>query len=369
MRVALVITELHPGGAETCLVNLACYLHARGHEVKVWQLWPAPPADRCQLTQQLDRAGISWRSGGARRAWHFLPAIRWLRGELRGFKPDVVQAFLFHANVAAALALGDPHCRLFGGARVSQPEGWRQWCQRWASRRMERVVCVSHSVANHLQHRERIAGEKLSVIPNGISLPDVHRLPPADWSQLGLPPGARVLLFVGRLSAQKGVLPFLHHAAERLLGGLPEHHVVLMGRGEQERALRQWCRTSPVGQRVHLVGWQAAPLAWMHTAELLFLPARYEGMPNVVLEAMSVGCPVASFDVDGVRELLGESHVTSQQLAPPGEWSALAAVITQLAQDPQTRSACGTANRRRVEQHFQLEPQLAKYEQLYLSPR
>lgn len=386
MRIALVITELHPGGAEKCCVSLACYLRDRGHEVAVWQLWPEPPPDRCQLTALLDQHGIAWHSGNARLARHFIQATRWLRRELIAFEPDVTQSFMFHANLAAALVhrLSPSRLpgRLYGGVRVAQPEGWRQKLQRWAAGQMDKIVCVSHSVAEHCRIQEGIAVDKLLVIPNGIDLTatpienppsenlSTENLPTQNrscWSQLGLPKQSRVLLFVGRLTAQKGIVEFMARLAPELLKRLPNHHLVLMGDGEQAAELRHLADQSAAAARVHLVGWQPQPMQWMRAAELLILPTRYEGMPNVILEAMAVGRPVVSFDVDGVRELLGDEAMATAQIVPPRDWSAFGAAIIDLADDQALQLRCGQANMLRVRRHFDLNDQLARYEQLYQS--
>ncbi len=381
MRIALVITELHPGGAEKCCVNLACYLQARGHQVGVWQLWPAPPPDRRQLTAQLDQHGIAWRSGNARSATHFVRATRWLRRELIAFQPDATQSFLFHANLSAALVHGLSPSRLpgrlYGGARVVQPERWRQKLQYWAAGRMDKLVCVSPSVAEHCRLQEGIAVDKLLVIPNGLDLsasltenPSTEN-PSAQnrvcWSAFGLPRQARVLLFVGRLTAQKGIVEFMSRTAPELLAQLPNHHLVLMGDGEQAAELRRLIGLSAAAARIHLVGWQPQPMQWMQAAELLFLPTRYEGMPNVILEAMGVAKPVVSFDVDGVRELLGDEATATAQIVPPRDWPAFGAAIVELANDQALQVSCGQANMLRVRRHFDLNDQLARYEQLYQS--
>ncbi len=368
MRIALVITEIYPGGAEKCFVNLACHLQQHGHEVRVWQLWPAPPPQKSQLVQQLDNHGIAWSSGHAVKPWQFLSTTRWLKRELTEFRPDIVQAFLFHANLASALATRKLDCRLFGGARVAQPERWRQRLQGWSAKHMEKLICVSQSVANHVVQFEKISGDKLSVIPNGIELIDLESPIRVQWSNLGVPLGAPVLLFVGRLTDQKGIVRFVSQSAPRVLQQLPNHHLVLMGEGDRGHVLHKLCQMSPVAERLHLVGWQAEALQWMRLAESIVLPAKYEGMPNVILEAMSVGKPVASFEVDGLRELLGDSSTARSQMAEPQDFERLESLILTLAGDDDLRTACGADNRGRVQQHFQLADQLAKYEQLYLAP-
>ncbi len=364
MRIALVITELEPGGAERCLVQLACYLTRQGHTVGVFALGAAP--SRPQLLEQLRQLDIACHFGGAQRVWQFLRIASWLRRQLSIFTPDVVQSMLFHANVVAALAV-PPSARLVGGVRVRQPQRWRWWLQRWAARRMHQVVCVSQQVAAHCQRQEQIPENKLVVIPNGIHLRAVEAAVSADdWVRFGIPPEAPVLLFVGRLDPQKGIETLLGQADE-LLHTLPHHHLVIVGDGPLAASLARRHATLRSAARVHLVGWQPQPEAWMRRCQVLLLPARYEGMPNVILEAMAVCKPVVVYDVDGVRELLGSGPTADAQIVHPEDLPAFFRAVRRFANAGELREECGQANRLRVELEFPLEQQLAKYLSLYAS--
>ncbi len=360
MRIALTITELHPGGAETCLVNLAGYLQGRGHQVQVWQLWPDPPSDKRSLTDQLDRWGIEWSSGGAIHARNFPRAAMWLRSELRAFQPDVVQAFLFHANLATAYAVGGLGAAFFGGVRVRQPQRIRWWLQRQASRRMHKLICVSHMVAEHCREVEGIPPGLIEVIPNGIDIRQEFR--EVSWGQLQLPRENPVILFVGRLDEQKGIEEFLQRA-DRLLVALPTHQIVLMGDGPLKTRLRHIKDQLSNSDRVHLVGWHPRAIDWMRIAQMLVLPAKYEGMPNVILEAMLAGIPAVTFNVDGVEELLNKSR---EQVVQPGNYDALMAAIVRLGTDAELREQCAQSNLNRVRQEFDLDLQLSHYEALYI---
>lgn len=366
MRIGLIITELHPGGAEKCFVQLAIYLKSLGHEVQVWQLWPEPPLGKRQLTDQLDQHQITWKSGGAVRPWHFLSTARWLSHELQTFKPDIVQSFLFHGNLAAAIASRRSPWKLFGGARVRQPERYRQLLQRWSSKAMHRLICVSQGVLEHCRDREGIPSEKLAVIANGISLKESPT--PIDIANFGVPADRPILLFVGRLDPQKGVDGLLQNA-DSILERLPDHQLVFVGEGPLQKQLLSQKSELIHAARVHFVGWHPAPLAWMHRCETLLLPARYEGMPNVVLEAMSVGKPVVVFDVEGVRELLGEPlgevQTANPQVVAVGNFSKFVAAVIGLAEDDLLREKCGRDNRERIKRNFELEQQLGKYLAFY----
>ncbi len=367
MRIALVITELDPGGAEKCLTQLACYLADQGHDVRVFAIGPPPILSQDHFVRELEAhkvpVGFGIGPGSTRTTWAFPKVVRWLKSELRRFAPDVVQSMLFHGNLLTALAADRKKSKLFGGVRVRQPERWRWWLERWASRRMLKLVCVSDDVAGHSEKVERIAPEKLVTIPNGIDLQLVDWVINASkdwqWTKFGLPEDARVLLFAGRLHPQKGIEELVTRAKD-LLATLPQHHLVVMGSGPLECRLRELAT-----ERVHIVGWQSSVLAWMHRAEVLLLPASYEGMPNVLLEAMAVRLPFVAFDVDGVRQLLGESPFAANQVASSGDFEQFITLVRGMIVDPKLRVECAAANYARIEGHFQLKNQLAAYAAMY----
>jgi glycosyltransferase involved in cell wall biosynthesis len=367
MRIALVITELDPGGAEKCLTQLACYLSDHGHAVRVFAIGPPPESGQDQFLQTLETHKIPVAFGigpGRKRSSRSFPGVvRWLRNELRQFKPEVVQSMLFHGNLLTALAADRIHSQVFGGVRVRQPERIRWWLERWASSRMLKLVCVSEDVRQHCEQFEGIRSDKLVTIPNGIDLQAVTQVASANiewkWAKFGVPEDARVILFVGRLHPQKGIEELVARSAD-LLSTFPEHHLVVIGTGPLESRLREL-----PAARVHILGWQANVLAFMQRAEVLVLPACYEGMPNVLLEAMAVRLPFVAYDIDGVRQLLGDSAFTLNQIAEPGDFDQLVALTHQLILDPQLRADCAASNYNRVESHFQLKDQLAAYADLY----
>ncbi|MGN6544385.1 MAG: glycosyltransferase family 4 protein [Aureliella sp.] len=368
MRIALVITELDPGGAERCLTELAIYLAQRGHHIRVLALGPLPSAPYDDLVRRLTGAGIEVRSGNARGASSFWRITSWLRSQLDAFQPDLVQAMLWHANVVSAVALRGRATILIGGMRVSEPRRWRWPIERWAARRMTRMVCVSEDVRRHALEKERLPTDKLVVIPNGVPLEQTAASEPRDWSQLGVNNAEHVLLFVGRLEPQKGVLPLAEHAAE-LLAGLDGWSLVFIGRGSLQGQIEAALKTQPTtAQSVKLVGWQNRASSWMASSDVVLLPAQYEGMPNVLLEAMAAGKPLVAFSVDGVKQLLEADYaneLADAQLAPPGDWPAFIKRVRELAANSDLRATCSRANRAQVAKHFRLAEQRAKYATLY----
>jgi glycosyltransferase involved in cell wall biosynthesis len=169
-------------------------------------------------------------------------------------------------------------------------------------------------------------------------------------------------LFVGRFELQKGVDVLMEHA-EEILTRLPEHRLVLIGDGPLRSDWLAFRDQSKVGSRIDLLGQRDDVLDWMRCSELLLLPARYEGMPNVVLEAMSVGLPVAVTRVEGIESVLGEH--ASLQTAPRDSWEDWLELVVRLASQPELRATLGHANQERATAEFSLVRQLAKYESLF----
>ena len=370
MRVDLLITEIETGGAERCCVELAIYLARRGVQVRVISVGPAPLG-----SGEGDARGLLWRrlqgvaselGGGvgrgelevhflnASKPWHWFRAKRGLERLLSERRPEVAQGFLWHANVLGGVVYGGAGVNWVAGVRVVEPRRWRAWFGRYWHRPARCVVCVSEEVAAWSARAEGVTLEKLLVIPNGIELPEWEK----DW---GVGGGGR-LIFVGRLEVQKGV-DLLLREVERILGALPGYRLELVGDGSWRGAWERWREGSEYGDRVEIMGKRGDIMERMRGADLLLLPTRYEGMPNVVLEAMSVGLPVATMRVEGVSALLGEG--LGAQSVEREDWDGWVRLVIDLGLDRGTLQRLGKANRRRVAEHFVLSDQLAKYETLY----
>lgn len=362
IRLALVITELAPGGAERCLVHLATGIDPSRFRPVVYSLGPEPDADRRELVDKLRAAAVEVTFLGHTSPLHAVSAIRRLASEFQRRPPDIVQTFLFHANVIGALA-----ARRAGagpvvlGERVADGRRWRAWLERWAGRGAARMVCVSQAVADHCR-RLGYPADRLQVIPNGVDLAAFAGAAPLELSAVGLPLGRRAILFIGRLHAQKGVRTLLA-AASRFLSELPNHDLIMAGEGPALLALQHLATTTNCAQRIHFVGWQANVAPLLSAADLLVLPSRWEGMPNVVLEAMAAGKAVVATRAEGVVELLGEQ--AEAQTVEMDDVDALAVRIAQLAGDSAQRERLGKLNQTRAASSFSLAAMIQRYACLY----
>lgn len=364
IRLALCITELDVGGAERCLTELATRLDRARFQPVVYSL-AGPPANAARsLVPVLQSAGIEVHCLGARRMTSAGQAVWRLARLLKSQRAEVLQAFLYHANLAgrlAARAAGVRH--VFCGIRVAERRtAWRLRADRWTSRMVERYVCVSRDVAEFSRVVGRLPGERIVVIPNGVDVDRFDRAAPADLTQWGLAPGRRAVTFVGRIDPQKGLLPFLEHA-RTWLDALGSYDLLLVGDGPQRVELTARCRQLGLERRVHFAGWRDDVPAILRASELLVLPSQWEGMPNAVLEAMACGLPVVATDVEGVRELLGEA--ADEQVAPVGNQALFAEKLVAVASNLVLGRRLGAENRGRARGQFSLDAMVDAYAELY----
>ncbi len=365
-RIAFCITELDPGGAERCLVELVTRLDRREFDPVVYCLGPRPVGNPISLADELERSGVPVYCFGARRVAAFPWVLRKLRRQLASDSPRIVQAFLFHANVLAALAARRAGVRhMVTGIRVAERRSlWHLAIARWSGRWVQRHVCVSQAVRDFSLREAGLPENKLAVIPNGVDALRFASARPCPLESLGLAPGRRAIVHVGRLEEQKG-LAWLLAQMPRILGPLPNHDLLLVGDGPQRARLGLAAERLGLGRRVHFVGYRPDVAEILAASDLLVLASEWEGMPNVVLEAMASGKPVVAANVDGVLEALGPAAV--EQVFPPRDAEAFVKQILAILGDPALADRLGQQNQQRARQEFSWEAMVGAYQQLYAS--
>ena len=354
-------TELRPGGAEKCLTQLALGLDHSRFEPRVYSLLPAPPAHQFTLVDQLTSAGIAVEFVGLSNLLQLPSAIRRLRRLTAAQSPDLVQCFLFHANLLAPRSVRGTGAVCVAGLRVAQKNRVRRWAARAAARDWDAAVCVSEDVRRHAIRCGLPAG-RLSVIPNAV---DAEMYAPnSAASTTGGKSGrtSRTVLYAGRLEWQKGV-DILLQAWPAVVRQVRDARLELVGEGEAARGLQAQCRRSGCADSVEFCGWQRNVPQRLAGADLVVLPSRWEGMPNVLLESMASETPVVVSDVEGVREALGP--LSEQQVVAPGDPAALAGRIVEMLQNPAQAQELGRRNRQRAMAEFSVVRMVAAYSDLW----
>jgi len=202
---------------------------------------------------------------------------------------------------------------------------------------------------------------KVVVIPNAVDVAAYGNAVAADLSPDGISPDRRVLLFVGRLDRQKG-LDWLFACLPDLFARLPDHDLVLAGDGPQRESLLHKVSPNSV-DAVHFLGWRADVPQLLKRADVLLLPSRYEGMPNVVLEAMAAGVPIVATRAEGTEEILGE--LADACLVEFGRSHDLIERIVDVATNHELRQKLIAGGKQRIEREFSIAKMVERYQQLW----
>jgi glycosyltransferase involved in cell wall biosynthesis len=337
--IAFCITDLDRGGAEQALVQIVTRLDRNEWAPHVFCL-----SSEGELAAPLREAGVPVACLNAKHWWNVGVLFR-LRRALRRLRPAILQTFLYHANIVGRVAGRMARVPVIvSGIRVAERRGrFRLWLDRVTERWVARHVCVSEGVATFSIERGRLSPQKIVVIPNGVDWERFANAAPADLASLGIPADSRVLLFVGRLDPQKGIRALLESMRDMLSRkNLEGAHLLIVGEGPLRGEIERFIRDEQLAGCVHLLGRRNDVPALMRASNCLVLPSLWEGMPNVVLEAMAAGLPIVATAVEGTTELIrnGETGL----LVPAGNGEALLAAVESVLRDGEFAARCAQSS-------------------------
>lgn len=314
-------------------------LREAGDEVVV--IAPVPWTDRWRATR-----GETPDPGAYYPTWYYPPRLahashhRWMRRSVlpvvraltKQWKPDLILGYWAHPDgtvaVEAARQLGVPSVLLVGGSDI-------QLLTADPARRkiiLETLLAADLVLAVGAPLRERVIGlgvpaDRVAVFERGVDRSQFGPGDPAEARKaLGLPLDRQLVLWVGRMVPVKG-LDVLMEAWPQIAAARDRPVLLLVGDGEERATLA--ARARDLGADIRFVGTvaHAALATWYRAADLMVLPSRSEGIPNVLLEGLACGTPFVASDVGGVAELVQPGSTA----VPPGQAGPLAdAVITAL---------------------------------------
>ena len=269
----------------------------------------------------------------ARFAWRYATAVAGEVGRARLIEVHN------RADVASALALRLPAARvtLFLHNDPASMRGLGRWRRRRTARRLRGFVCVSAFLAGRL--RALLPDADISVVPNAF-----ERTPPGGERE-------RVILFVGRIVADKGADAFVAACAE-LLPRLPGWRAEMIGADRfgadsPETPFLRGVRARAAQAGVTLAGFlpHDAVLAAMARAAIVAVPSRWpEPFGLTALEAMASGCALVCSGRGGLAEVVGEAALGCD----PDRPETLAAALFDLASRPDERAARAAAGLRQA---------------------
>lgn len=328
-RLLITLADLNAGGAERVALTLLRHLSRDRFEIDLalvhreGRLLADVPPD------------VPIHDLGARRVLTAAPPLIRL---VRRLRPDVVFSTLFYLNhylllLRPMFPRGTKLVVREGITVSSAIETWRRpwlWSllYRTIYRSADRIICQCDFMQEDLATRFRIPRSRMITVYNPLDVNEIRAradTAPNPFAEKGAGPH---LVAAGRLSPQKGFdtlvrsLPALHRLH-------PGAEIWILGEdraanGSMKRRLEELSDAHGVGHKVHFTGHQDNPHAFFKHADLFVLSSRYEGLPNVLLEALGCGCPVVALDTPGgtreIMQLTGQMHRLTGALEWKPEW-------------------------------------------------
>lgn len=252
---------------------------------------------------------------------------RAIAASARAYRPDVILGYWLYpdayAGMHAARRLGVPLVAGALGSDLLVRDRWTQRLTRPVLREAQRLLVVSDDLGKAAERAYGADPARVRVIPNGCDASIFHpRERAGARAALGVPGDAELILYVGRLVAEKGLRELLE-AARALVAERPSLRVALAGEGPLQDELRQRLAADP-GLPVQLLGAQSPHQVaqWLAAANLLTLPSYSEGHPNVLVESLACGRAVVATRVGGIPEFI---DADCGVLIPPRDAVALTA--------------------------------------------
>lgn len=371
MRVVHIITGLSTGGAEMMLVKLLQKLDQRLFSCSVISL-----GDKGQLGPRIEALGIPVYTLDMRRGAISLRAFFRLRRLLREISPDVIQSWMYHANLAATLSCGSRP--VFWSIRQSLYDLGKERPLTRAVIRLGSAMSRSprailfNSLTSASQHEAMgYLPSKRIIIANGF---DLDAFQPSEEArvnvrrELGLSTDAPLIGLIARYHPMKDHANFVR-AAALLHHKHPNVHFLLAGAGVDSRNRELTTRIGQLGIRevTHLLGRREDIPKLTAALDIASSSSSWgEAFPNVLGEAMSCGVPCVATDVGDSGRIVGDTG----KVIRPREAEALATAWQEMIElGKESRKRLGILARQRVRDYFSLDTVTADYARLYESAR
>ncbi len=368
VRLMLVVSNLEYGGAQRQLVELANHLDPQDFDVTVCSLSPyVPLAEKLRQPEKLHVITKRFKYDAT-----VIPRLALL---LRRLRIDVVQSYLFDADIAAFISGRLAGVRLVVGSErnANYVHKKRQILAYRATRRsVDLLIANSNAGAEFNRSVLGYRPELYRVVHNGV---DITRFRPAPAveirRELGVQEDERVVGVFASFKQQKNH-PLFFRAAATVVERFPRTRLLLVGdqlyggmhgSDDYKREVLSLVEQLGLKERCIFAGNQDDVERFYPACDVTVMSSHFEGTPNAVLESLACGVPVVATDVSDTAKIVPDGRVG--YVVPPGDEKAMTARICRLLDNHALRVEMGTAAREWIEQEFSTARLAEKTGQIY----
>ena len=319
-KIVIYVNSLSRGGAERVSINLAKYMNSKG--IKCYIVTERVAENEYELPGYIERVSIN---AGEKKYVNYLKNICELRKKIKEINPDLILIMDLSSCLLAIPAIKGLQIKSIVSER-NDPTHFPGkkivfYLSRYFMKKADGFVFQTNDAK---EYYKKIVNNRGVVIPNPIYIEDIPE--PYNGQRLN------EIVSLGRLTEQKNQKMLINSFAN-IVSVLGDYKLIIYGEGELRKELTQQIKDLSLEEFVLLPGNKTDVLEKIKKSKLFVLPSDYEGMPNALIEAMSLGIPCISTDcpIGGPKDII--KHCENGMLVPVGDADMLSSTIIEVLQN------------------------------------
>ena len=363
IKICYVIGTLQIGGAEKQLLYLTKNLNRRIFSPEVIVIHKGGPLKEEFIENNIPviEVGKKFKIDPV-----FLLKLLFI---LRRKKPKFVHTFMFTSNTWGRLASIFARIPfIFSSERCVDP--WKKWYHKLIDKFLliftDKVIVNSFAVKEFYKKIENIPEIKIEVIYNGVDVENIEKIlfeNDKKREELKLKKNKFIVGTGGRFTEQKGFI-YLLMAIPEVLKYFPDCIFIFVGDGPMRKSFEKIVYKLNIKNNVIFTGYRKDILEILSLCNLIVVPSLFEGMPNIILEAMCLKKAVIGTDIPEIKELIKDGF--NGLLVPVKNYEKISEKIIYLLKNPEICKKMGENGYNYVKENFSIEKMVKSYEKLYL---